>query len=746
MKKYLDLVINKAKKAISIEKIYEKIENVLKEEYGEDYILDDDSKKEIDLCLNEAVENNEIIVTSNNNYISIKKSSFRKGIFYGDKKGNGEVTVVSSYISKDDGKKVITESKYSISKDQSFGAIDGDTVLIDIGNNIVCPKVVKILERNLENIAGEIYRVGANYYVKPVDKKKQNLLISLDGQHIEGQRVLVKLNKQTSSSSYIGEIVSTLEHKDDPDNDILWEAMKCGIDAKFSDASLEQVKTIPQSVSDTDKIGRCDLTDWEIFTIDGADTKDIDDALSCRILPNNHVEVGVHIADVPYYVKKDTALDKDAFKRGNSYYLGGKVIPMLPHELSNGICSLNPQVERLAKSCIIELDENGDVVNYSIQPTVIRSRMKMTYDNVNKILKGEEYPPEYEEHVNTLKLLNKIALKLRSKRVNSGAVEFNRPEIYFKMDDQHQIVDFIPRKCDLAENLIEEFMLLANKTVDKHIVDNEYPCIHRIHDTPNYERLAEYFNLLNVVNMPFHKYSIDECACDSKALQELAEHIKQDEKLSNVLALRLVKCMSRAKYSIENIGHFGLSTPYYTHFTSPIRRYSDLTIHRILNDIYDESSHTLQYDDASLSEIAAQTTRTEKVADDAEEEVLRMKCSEYMAKHIGEEFEATITGVSDKTICVELDNLIEGRVKTKSLHGGYIYNPETFTLVSVEGRENYYFGDRVKVKLVAASKEDKTIDFEILEKIHENYIDDVEDSNSALIYKTKMKKINEAFF
>lgn len=746
MKKYLDLVINKAKKAISIDKIYEKIENVLKEEHGDDYILDDESKKEIDSLLKEAVDNNEVIVTPNNNYISIKKSSFRKGIFYGDKKGAGEVSVFSSYISKEDGKKVITESKYSISKDQSNGAIDGDTVLIDIGNNIVCPKVVKILERNLENIAGEVYRIGANYFVKPVDKRKQNLLISLTGEHTEGQRVLVKLNEQTSSNSYIGEIVRTLDHKDDPDNDILWEAMKCGIDANFSELSLEQVKTIPSSVSDNDKIGRCDLTDWEIFTIDGADTKDIDDALSCTILPNRHIRVGVHIADVPYYVKKDTALDKDAFKRGNSYYLGGKVIPMLPHELSNGICSLNPQVERLAKSCIMELDSNGDVINYSIQPTVIRSRLKMTYDNVNKVLNGEEYPAEYEEHVNTLKLLNEIALKLRNKRVNSGAIEFNRPEIYFKMNEENQIVDFIPRKCGLAENLIEEFMLLANKTVDKHIVDNGFPCIHRIHDTPNYERLADYFNLLNAVNMPFNKYSVDECACDSKALQDLAEHIKQDEKLSNVLALRLVKCMSRAKYSIENIGHFGLATPYYTHFTSPIRRYSDLTIHRILNDIYEDSSDKMQYDDVSLSEVAAQTSRTEKVADDAEEEVLRMKCSEFMAKHIGEEFEATITGVSDKNICVELDNLMEGRVKTKSLHGSYMYNPETYTLVSAEGRENYYFGDRVKVKLVAASKEEKTIDFEILEKIHENYIDDTNDSNKLLIYKNNVKKLNEAFF
>ena len=746
MKKYLSLAIKKIKKAVPIEKINEKIENYIKEERGEDFVLDENSKEEIKNLLEEMVNNDEVFRTTNGNYISISRTSFRKGTFYANRKGDGEVVVFSSYLSKETGKRVLTECRYPISKDLCNGAIDGDIVLVDIGNDVICPRIHKIIGRNLDNINGEIYRVGSNYFVKPIDKRKQNLLICLNGEQVEGQRVSVRLVEQTSNNSYIGEITNVYEHKDDPDSDVLWEAMKCGIDDKFSQDSLEQVKTIPQSVSDVDKIGRSDLTDWEIFTIDGADTKDIDDALSCKVLPNGNYLVGIHIADVAHYVKKDTALDKDAFKRGNSYYLGGKVIPMLPHELSNGICSLNPEVERLAKSCIIELSPNGDIVNYSIQRSVIRSRMKMTYDNVNKVLKGLDYPNEYEEHVDTLKLLNEIALMLRNNRVKAGSVEFNRPEVYFKFDENNQISGFVPRKCDLAEHLIEEFMLLANKTVDRHIVSNGYPCLHRVHDTPNYEKLIDYFNLLNSVNMPFNMYSIEECVCDPKAFQALAEHVKQNEKLSSILSLGLVRCMSRAKYSIDNIGHFGLAFPDYTHFTSPIRRDSDLVIHRILDDIADEDSNEFVYDDVLLSEVATQTSRTEKISDEAEEQVFRMKCSEFYSHHIGEVFIGKINSISDKIICVELDNMVEGRVKTKSLQGGYIYNPETFTLVSVGGRENYFFGDTVRVKLVAASKEEKTIDFEILEKIDENTIIDRNNSNKTLVYKKNIEEINKAFF
>ena len=744
MKDLVNSVLKKAKKPFSIEKIYEKIELLLSESNADFKGLSDENKQEINQCLDEGIRDYKYKKTPNGNYVLMSKTSFRKGTFYGTRKGDGTVSVINSYINGS-GERIVNEEKYAISTDHVNGALDGDIVLIDTGNNIIKPHVIEIIDRNLENIQGEVYRIGSSYFVKPMDKKKQGLLITLEGEAIEGQIVSVKLKQQTSNNAYIGEITEVLGHVNEPGNDILFEAYKCGIDERFSDASLEQLKTIPKQVLPTEKIGRDDLTDWEIFTIDGADTKDIDDALSCRKLPNGNYLVGVHIADVAHYIKKGSALDRDVFKRGNSYYLGGKVIPMLPPELSNGICSLNPHVERLAKSCIMEVSPEAKVLHYDIKPTVIRSRKKMTYSDVNKILKDGIIPEGYEDHAETLKTLNELALILRKGRLENGATEFDRPELHIDMNDNHEIEGFSIRKCDLAENLIEEFMLLANETVDKHIKDNGYPGIHRVHDIPNQERLVEFYKLLDAVNMPFSKYTADECLYVPNAMQELAEHIMQNERLANALALGLIKCNSRAIYSINDIGHFGLKKNDYTHFTSPIRRLADLITHRVIDNIADNSDE-LEYDDASLMEISAQATRTEKVSDNAEDAVLRMKCSEYMSKHIGEEFEGTIISVSDKNIVIQLDNLIEGRVLTKSLKGPYIYNPESFTLVSVDGNENYYYGDRLRVRVKAASKEEKTIDFEIVEKIDENYIKDSNNSNRDVVYTYKKKEENNAYF
>ena len=744
MKELINAVLKKAKKPLSFETICGKVELLLRESDDNFIGLNDNQKEEIAKCLEDGINNYKYIKTPNDNYVLMSKTSFRKGTFYGTKKGDGVVSVITSYVDGSQ-KKVINEEKYSIPTDRVNGAIDGDTVLVDIGNNIVKPHIVKVIDRNLEYIQGEVYRIGENYFVKSMDKKKQGLLIALEGEAIEGQIVSVKLKQQTSNNAYIGEITDVLGHVNAPGNDILLEAYKCGIDDKFSEASLEQVKTIPDKVLPTDKIGRDDLTAWEIFTIDGADTKDIDDALSCRKLANGNYLVGVHIADVAHYVKKGSPLDKDVFKRGNSYYLGGKVIPMLPPELSNGICSLNPHVERLAKSCIMEVSPEGKVLRYDIKPTVICSNLKMTYDAVNKILKEGMIPEGYEKHADTLKTLNELALILRKKRLEKGATEFDRPELHIDMNDEHEIVGFSMRRCDMAENLIEEFMLLANETVDRHIKDSGYPGIHRVHDIPNYERLVDFYKLLDAVNMPFTKYTPDECLCTPNAMQELAEHIMQNEKLANALSLGLIKCNSRAIYSIEDIGHFGLRKKDYTHFTSPIRRLSDLITHRVLDDIA-EDDDLLEYDDVDLMELAAQATKTERVSDTAEDIVLRMKCSEYMSKHIGEEFEGTIISVSDRNIVVQLDNLIEGRILTKSLKGPYIYNPESFTLVSVDGNENYYYGDRLRVRVKSASKEEKTIDFEVVEKIDENFIRDKNSSNKEAVYVYKKREENNAYF
>jgi len=493
LKQYVDFILRKAKKPLSLEDIVVKLEGF---KSGDDSTFEALSwleKKKLEELLAEGVANYEYFKNDNGAYMLLTKTAYRKGVFHGNRGGDGYVSVINSYFDRND-ELIVKEENYIIMKDNCNGAIDGDTVLLDIGEGKK-HRVCDVLDRNLSYVAGEVIRIGAKYYVKAIDKKKQNLTILLDGEAIEGQKVLVHLRKSNSNNFYLGEIKKIFGHKNDPDDEILWEAYECGIETEFSDESLRELEYIPDTVRDMDKIGRMDLTDWEIFTIDGDDTKDIDDALSLKKLDNGNYLIGVHIADVSYYVKPGSALDRDAFKKGNSYYLAGRVIPMLPPKLSNGICSLNPQVERLAMSCLMEVTPTGDVVNHTIAPTVIRSRLKMTYSKVNDLLKNGNVDKEYEPHARSLLLLNKLALVLRNNRLNAGAVEFDRPELKLLYSDDGKVSDTTCRYQDFAENLIQEYMLLANETVDRHLVDLGLPCLHRIHDKPNSERLEGFIRL-----------------------------------------------------------------------------------------------------------------------------------------------------------------------------------------------------------------------------------------------------------
>ena len=745
MENYIYLVLKKEKKPISFDKLCLKVQNLIRKE-DESYILTDKDIDDIKKFLINGIKNYKYYETPSGNYVLMSKTSFRKGKFYADKNGNGKVKTISSYIDKN-GDKQVVEEQYIVANGSANGAIDGDIVLVDTGGKNGEPKVDKIINRHLESVVGEVYRIGSSYFLKPLDKKKQDLQIALSGEAIEGQRVSVNLIKQTADNFYIGEVTRVFNHKDDPDEDILWEAFKYGIDDEFSKDSWNQVKNIPTKVRDSDRIGREDLTNLEIFTIDGADTKDMDDALSCEILPNGNYLVGVHIADVSHYVPEDSPLDLDARRKGTSNYLGGKVIPMLPHELSNGICSLNPYVERCALSCIMEVTPEGKVVKSRITPSIINSSLKMTYDKVNDILKYNIIDPQYEEHVDTLRNLNKLALVLRKKRIKNGAIEFNRPELKVVLDENGKVSGFSKREQDLGENLIEEFMLLANETVDKFAVDNGFPCLHRIHDKPNAEKLNDYLFFLSAINYPFKVGMMGENITeDKKLMQELVEHANKADKLSMLLTVELIKCNSRAKYSPHNIGHYGLAKENYCHFTSPIRRYPDLTVHRIVKDILNGDKKKINKWKEKLPEIGAWSSKMEKNADDAENAVLRMRCAEYMSNHIGDEYECTITGISDRGISVELDNMIEGFVRIKDLKGSYVYSPESYSLVSLDGFENYFVGDRLKVNVLAASKEEKKINFGVVEKIKENKIANSTEINRDVKIKSKIAKTRGTYF
>lgn len=735
MKKYLDFVFRKEKKPISFDKILERIQRIKDEE--ESGLLTDSEIKEIQDLLNQEVESYEIYKTPSNNYILLSKTTFRKGRFYGDKGGAGRVSVTTSYVDKM-GHMVVSEDKYPILKEQTNGAIDGDFVLIDLGGEKMKPRVDKILDRKLEYIPGEVYRVGDSYFVKPIDKRKQGITIYLEKEAIEGQRVAVSLKQQTSNDFYIGEIVKTFNHKDDPNEDILWEAFKHGVDNDFSEAALFQLEDIPTEVRDIDRIGREDLTNWQIFTIDGVDTKDMDDAVSCTINEKGNYILGVHITDIASIVPEDSPLDIEAFRKGNSFYLGGTVLPMFPHKISNGIGSLNPHVDRMTISCIMEITPDGEIVNYRISPTIIHSKLKMSYDKVNDILKNGLVDSEYEEFVDTLKNMQKLSLILKKRRILEGSSEFNRPELKVYRDNNKELIINL-RTQDIGENLIEEFMVIANRVVDKELCDKGLPFVHRVHGTPNVERILEFLKLLNAINLPFDA-SPEQLASDNKMYQKLVDHISQSGRLSDLLYTEAIKCMSRAKYSSENSGHYGLATDYYCHFTSPVRRDADLTNQRILWDcLFDDSnlSQNVMKWRQKTPEIAERASHQEKVADDTEKDVLRMLCAEYMENHIGEEFDGTIINLSGDCMVVQLDNLIEGTVRVKDLEGRYVYSPTSYSLVSLNDRENYYIGDQLHLRLKSSSKETRKIDFDVLYKISETSISHSDEIHEVVKQKVK---------
>lgn len=741
MKQIVDFVLKKEKKPVSLERIVDRINGI---RFGEGKLpLTKKEIEEVHQILEDEAFKLDVYKTPSDNYILLSKTSFRKGRFYGDRSGRGKVSVTTSYVDRN-GQLVVNEDKYTINRDQTNGAIDGDLVLIDLGGKTNQPKVVSILNRQLDYVPGEVYRMGNSYFVKPIDKKKQNIIIALEGEAIEGERVAVSLEQQTSNNFYIGKIVSTFNHKDDPDEDVLWEAFKHGIDNNFSNESLEQLEHVPMEIRDVDKIGREDLTEWETFTIDGINTKDMDDAVSCRINEKGNFELGVHITDIPAIVPENSPLDLDAFKKGNSCYAGGCVFPMYPHKISNGIGSLNEGKERLTISTIMEFDKEGHIVNYRANPTVIKSQLKMNYNAVNKILKDDVIDPAYIDHKDTLFNMKKLAYLLRKNRLINGSQEYNRPELEAYRDKNTGKIKTYLRIQDVGENLIEEFMIAGNHYLTKLLTDNGIPFLYRVHEAPSEDKITELLHLLVTIGIPFNKYSAFEIVDNKKAFQELNAHIEKNSgRLAAFLTSESIRCNSRAKYSPYNIGHYGLSIELYGHTTSPARRYADTTNQRIIHDCYfnlKDRQKNIEKWKKKLPSISEQVNRTERAADETERDVLRMFCCEEMEDYIGEEFNATVIGISSECMVVQLDDLKEGTVRVRDLKGSYIYSPETYSLVSLDGLDDYHIGDYLKLKLKSTSKENKKMDFTVVEKIDETTIVDADIHHQAVKVKARQQK------
>ena len=599
------------------------------------------------------------------------------------------------------------------------GAINGDFVEVEIKTRLNDPEpegyIRNILKRDLKNVVGEMVKDKKTLAFKP-DDEKLNIAVKLTKESmkgcVEGHKVIISIIKEIGNRTFLGKVEKIIGHKNDPGVDILTIAAKHSIETEFSEEVKRELKNIPDEVYENDLIGRTDLTKEMIFTIDGDDTKDIDDAISVKRDGKNYV-LGVHIADVSNYVKVGSALYDSAFSRGTSSYLADTVIPMIPHQLSNGICSLNPEVIRLTISCVMTIDGNGKVISYDIFPSYIKSRKQMTYKNVNKILDKNIIPEGYEEYADTLKLMHELSKILRQEKINRGYIDFGIDEAKVIQDENGKAIDIVKRIQGTGEKLIEDFMIAANETVATHISNLDLPFIYRVHDLPNAEKIEDFSNLIKQMGYQIHT-NLNKIT--PVTMQKLLNEFRDKDEFV-ILSDMLLRSMKKAIYSTNNIGHFGLASKNYTHFTSPIRRFPDLTVHRLLRTYLFENRidmETINFNAKYLIDVADHSSETEVNSVEAERDVLDMKMAEYMESHIGEEYEGIISGVTNFGMFVELDNLIEGLVHISTLDGFYTYVPEMLSLISANKKNKYRIGDKVKIIVTNANKNQGIIDFELV--------------------------------
>lgn len=660
------------------------------------------------------MEEEVIIYCSNKGrYMMLEKSHLRKGVLRANKKGFGFVEIENM------------EDDVYIAPENMNGAIHDDIVLVEITSKMNLDRlegrILKVLKRQVERYIGEINfdQKGVGHIRLDDSKIKLDIMIAKEDSlnAVDGHKVVVELIKKLNNNSkYSGKVVEIIGHKNDPGVDILSIVYKYKINTEFPEDVKEEVKNIPMEVRDIDLVGRRDLRNLEIFTIDGDDTKDIDDAISIELMNNGHYKLGVHIADVSYYVKEGSPLDNEAMERGTSVYLVDRVIPMLPHELSNGICSLNPNVDRLAISCVMEFDHDGKQLDYEIFTSVIRSRIQMTYKKVNSILEDNVVPEGYEPYEKSLRLMAELADILRKMKVKRGYIDFEVDEAKILVDKDCKPTKVVLRDRGTGEKLIEDFMIAANECVATHIYFMSLPFIYRVHEVPKEEKLRSYLSFVGSLG---YQVPGDLKDTSPKTVQKII-HYLEDKPEFKILSSLLLRSMQKAVYRPENLGHYGLASQCYTHFTSPIRRYPDTTVHRLLRTYLfnkELDMGTIRKWEEKLIYISEHSSSRERASVDCEREVEDMKMAEYMEGHIGEEFEGMISSVTSFGMFVELDNLIEGLVPLRDMKDFFHYDEEHMTLTGERSHIKYTIGDRLLVKVVRASKEDKTIDFEVVRKL-----------------------------
>lgn len=660
-----------------------------------------------------------------------KKKQKLTGKFCANEKGFGFITF------EEEGKEDVFVPSKSVN-----GALDGDTVQFLIykqkqGTKKAEAKIVKIVKRERETIVGTFQKSRNFGFVVPDDKSfATDIFISKKKckEAKNNDKVVVYIEKYpTKGKNAEGEIMEILGNINQVGVDLLSVVKEFGLNNEFPKEVMQYVKNIPQKIDEKDIKNRRDFRNDNIFTIDGEDAKDLDDAIHVEKLENGNYKLDVHIADVSNYVKEDSVLDKEAILRGTSVYMFDRVIPMLPFELSNGICSLNAGENRFALSCLMEIDEKGRVVSSDVCKSVIKVTERMSYTDVNKIINNqdEKVLERYRPYISDFKLMEELAKILKNRRVTNGYLNLEIPESKLVLDENGKCIDVHQYETTFANEIIEQFMLTANETIAEKFYWLEAPFIYRVHEEPDFDKIQETNKFLFNIG---YKIKANRDNIKPKAFSEVLEKIKgtEYEKVISTLILRTLKV---ARYESENKGHFGIASQYYCHFTSPIRRYPDLFIHRVISeyikDGYNVPEEKLQDLTAKSNKYAESSSDCEKTATKAEREAEDIKKAEFMESKIGEEFEGIVSSVTSFGMFVELENTVEGLIRFENMGGEYfIYDETQKKLVGENSKKVYRIGDKVHIRVIEANKELRKVAFELVDKIEKNEENDDNNENN----------------
>lgn len=626
------------------------------------------------------------------------------------------------------------------------GALDGDRVIVKIDetnkkNKHRMGHVIKILERTNKIIVGVIYKEKEGTLRVRPDRKQFYSKIRIRQEDTMdagiGDRVAVEITEYTEKGKIYGRVIMILGDEESLKSCIEGIIIGSGIKYEFDIETIKSAEGISDKINEEEIIGRTDLRDKLIFTIDGDDARDFDDAVSLEIASNGNYYLGVHIADVSHYVTYNSSIDKEAYLRGTSVYLADRVIPMLPTRLSNGICSLNPNEDRLTLSVFMEIDSSGDVVGHEIKKSIIRSKERMTYNNVTKLLSetDDELSTRYRDVLPTLKLMRDLAEILYKRRERRGAIQFDFPETEVIVDDDGEPIDIVKRERGISNGIIEEFMLCANETVAEYAFWSEIPFIYRVHESPSAEKILLFNDFIR--NFGLVLRGCQDGEIHPKALQQILDKVK-DTPEERIVASNMLHSLMKAEYSSENTGHFGLAAKYYCHFTSPIRRYPDLVVHRVLKSFIDNKKVYKQ----DFSEEAKHSSECEIEAEHVERDVEELMKTAYMSAFIGETFSGVVANITNFGMFVELDNSIEGLIRVENMNGDYYeYDEISGALTGKRTNKIYKIGDCVNIVVVHTDILARQIDFILLQDFNKSIFKKFE-KQEKIFNKKKFRKSN----